>query len=309
MRENNRYVIVNTERTRKRRKKRQLCLTIAVITVMLMAGVTVCATELSKKTVHITVDDSESGKEQAMETLETLQNAQRVQEAQVIPEEEDDVEENVERKPITKDGYDYSRPVPESEAVDNDYFDDAVFIGDSRTEGLILYTGLSNAISYTHKGLMVDTVFTKPVINMNGEKLSVMDALWQTDFSKVYIMLGINETGWPYNDVFIEKYGKVIDEIKTINPDALIYVQDILPVTDRVSQTHSYVKNKKINEFNVLIRKMAEEKKVYSIDAGSVVSDVSGCLPEEAAIDGIHLKKPYCEKWLEYLKTHTVTEE
>ena len=114
MRENNRYVIVNTERTRKRRKKRQLCLTIAVITVMLMAGVTVCATELSKKTVHITVDDSESGKEQAMETLETLQNAQRVQEAQVIPEEEDDVEENVERKPITKDGYDYSRPVPES---------------------------------------------------------------------------------------------------------------------------------------------------------------------------------------------------
>lgn len=34
-------------------------------------------------------------------------------------------------------------------------------------------------------------------------------------------MLGINETGWPYNDIFIEKYGKVIDEIKRIKPDAI----------------------------------------------------------------------------------------
>ena len=204
--------------------------------------------------------------------------------------------------------YDYARPVPESLPVEDSYFDDAVFIGDSRTEGLILYTGLSNAISYTNKGLMVDTVFTKPVINMDGEKLSVMDALRRTDFSKVYIMLGINETGWPYNSVFIEKYGQIIDEIRQINPDATIYVQEILPVTEEVSQTHSYVKNEKIDAYNTLIRQMAEEKQVYYIDAGKAVEGADGSLPEEAAMDGIHLKQPYCEKWLAYLKTHTVTE-
>lgn len=203
--------------------------------------------------------------------------------------------------------FDYSKPVPKSEIVENSYFDDAVFIGDSRTEGFILYTGLTNAISYTNKGLTVDTVFTKPVINKNGDKISVMDALRQTDFSKVYIMLGINETGWPYNNIFIEKYEKIIDEIKAINPDATIYVEEILPVTDKVSQTHSYVKNEKIKEYNALIRQMAEEKKIYYIDTGKAVADTNGSLPENAAIDGIHLKKSYCEKWLEYLKTHTVT--
>lgn len=48
---------------------------------------------------------------------------------------------------------------------------------------------------------------------------------------------------------------------------------------------------------------------VYYIDTGAAVADDSGCLPEDAAIDGIHLKKPYCDKWLDYLKTHTVQPE
>ncbi len=203
--------------------------------------------------------------------------------------------------------YDYTKTVPESDVVDNDYFDDAVFIGDSRTEGMILNTGLSNAISYVNKGLMVDTVFTEPVINKEGEKLSVMDALRQTDFRKVYIMLGINETGWAHSDIFVERYCEIIDEIKNINPQAVIYVQEILPVTDDVSKTHSYINNKKINEYNTLIRKMAEDKHIYFIDVANAVSDENGCLPVDAAVDGIHLNKNYCEKWLEYLKTHTVT--
>lgn len=215
--------------------------------------------------------------------------------------------EKMDMKPLPETGYDYANPVPTTDTVGNEYFDDAVFIGDSRTEGLLLNTGLTNAIAYTHKGLMVDTVLTKPVINMNGDKISVMDALRQTAFTKVYIMFGVNETGWPYNDIFIEKYGKVIDEIKNINPDAIIYVQEILPVTESISRTHRYVKNEKINEFNKMIRGMAEEKHIYYVAAGSAVADGNGCLPEDAATDGIHLKKSYCEKWLEYLKSHTVT--
>ena len=33
-------------------------------------------------------------------------------------------------------------PVPESALVEDTYFDDAVFLGDSRTDGLRLYSGL-----------------------------------------------------------------------------------------------------------------------------------------------------------------------
>lgn len=203
--------------------------------------------------------------------------------------------------------YDFSRPVPLSAPVDNSYFDDAVFIGDSRTEGLITNTGLTGTTAYTYKGLMVDTAFTKPVIRRGENKVSVMDALKTTAFSKVYIMFGVNETGWPYNDVFIEQYGKIIDAVREINPDAVIYVQEIIPVTNQISATHSYIRNGKIAEFNRLLRQMSQEKQVYFIDTASAVAASDGSLPADAAFDGIHLKRDYCKKWLDYLKNHTVS--
>lgn len=207
----------------------------------------------------------------------------------------------------TEGAYDFTQPVPESDKVDESYFDDAVFIGDSRTEGFINASGLSNTTAYAQKGLMVDSVFTSPVIDMNGSKVTVMEALERTSFNKVYVMLGINETGWPYESVFIDKYKILIDKIKEINPSAKIYIQSILPVSSKVSSTHSYVKNEKISQYNELIQAMTEEENVYYVNVREAVADSSGALPEEAAVDGIHLKKDYSLKWLEYLEKHTVS--
>ena len=37
--------------------------------------------------------------------------------------------------------YDFSAPVPVNDPVENSYFEDAAFIGDSRTDGFLLYSG------------------------------------------------------------------------------------------------------------------------------------------------------------------------
>lgn len=203
--------------------------------------------------------------------------------------------------------YDFTKPVPVSTAADISYFNDSVFIGDSRTEGFILNLNLSQIHAYTQKGLMVNTVFTEPVIELDDRMVTVMDAVRETSFSKVYIMLGINELGWGYSSKFIEKYGQIIDEIRTINPDAVIYIQSLLPVSQTVSETHNYVKNDKIKEYNILLAQLAAEKKVFFLDTAAAVIDENGCLPDDAATDGIHLKKAYCEKWLQYLQTHTIS--
>lgn len=193
--------------------------------------------------------------------------------------------------------------------VGDDYFKDAVFIGDSRTEGFMLNNGLTAKItSYTHKGLTVDTIFTDRVINMNGKKLTIMEALKETSFSKIYIMLGINETGWIYSDIFINKYAKIIDEIKNINPKCTIYIQSIIPVTEQVSNEHKYIKNSKIEEYNSMIKKMADEKNIYYLNIQESMINQNGTLPDDAATDGIHLNKKYCEKWIEYLKNHAIGE-
>ncbi len=202
--------------------------------------------------------------------------------------------------------YDYSQPVPLSPAVDNSYFDDAVFIGDSRTEGMITATGLYNTTAFTHQGLTVDTAFKDLVVCIDGQYYTVVDALNHTNFNKVYIMLGINETGWIYSSKFIEGYGRIIDAVRSANPNAQIYIQEILPVSNSVSSTHDYIKNSKIDEYNQLLRQLAAEKQVYFIDTASAVAAEDGSLPEDAAVDGIHMKNSYCRKWLDYLMTHTV---
>ncbi len=209
---------------------------------------------------------------------------------------------------VTTDTFDYSRPVPAADiAVADDYFQDSVFIGDSRTEAFQMFSGPQNAVYYHSNGLKVDTIFTKEVIKkVNEQKITIMEALRQKHFRKVYIMLGINELGWAYSDLFIKKYGEVVAEIKNIEPEVLIYVQSILPVSEERSQNDEIYNNTNIGKYNELIQQMAAEESLCYLDVAQCVTDEEGNLYSDASTDGIHLNKTYCDLWLDYLKLHYV---
>ena len=106
--------------------------------------------------------------------------------------------------------------------------------------------------------------------------------------------------------MFIDDYAAIIDALREINPDVQIYVQSILPVTREKSETDSIYNNPRIDVFNSYLRDMCQDKEVYYLDVAEAVRDNDGVLPEDAATDGVHLSREYCEKWLAYLKTHTV---
>ena len=189
--------------------------------------------------------------------------------------------------------------------VADSYFDDAAFIGDSRTQGLQLYTGLPNATFYATQGLMVDTFFSKKFVKAGGGKITIPDAMRNQTFKKVYIMLGVNELGWVYEKVFIQKYGEVVDKVKELQPDAKVYVQSILPVTKAKSDGDAIYNNTKISRYNELIEQMCREKGVTYLHVADAVGLDNGALPAGSATDGVHLNREYCYKWLDYLKTHT----
>ncbi len=195
--------------------------------------------------------------------------------------------------------------VPESEAVDDSYFDDAVFIGNSRTEGLKMYSGLSNATFITEVGLTVDSIFTDYCNISGGGKARAFDQLASMEFGKVYIMLGMNELGWVYESVFKEDYGKIIDKIREINPDATIYIQSIMPVSKWKDSTDDVYTIANVERLNAQLRDLADEKEVWYVDVAAGVMDEDGYLPYEATGDGVHLTPEYCVKWMDYLRTHT----
>lgn len=179
------------------------------------------------------------------------------------------------------------------------------FIGDSRTQAFLMYAGLKDVTDYTNIGLMVDTAITKKFItNSRGEKITILDDLAYSNIDTVYIMLGINELGWVYSSIFIQKYEELIDKIHEIKPNCEVIVQSIIPVTKTKSDNDAIYNNPKIVEYNKLIKEMADRKNIQYIDLVPVLADENCNLPEDASTDGIHLNKEYCLKWLECLQNN-----
>ena len=205
--------------------------------------------------------------------------------------------------------YDFSRPAPEGEAVDNGYFDDAAFVGDSRTDGFMLYSGIGTGKNLTSNGLSIFRLAEKKALTIEGEKYTLLEALALEEYGKVYISLGINELGYNNDKGFYRSYCAAIDEIRRLQPKAVIYVQGLIPVNEAQvmdSTGRDYLANDHLRVYNDLLRQAAEEKQVVYLDLYSEFADENGILPEEDSRDGVHLKKPACQRWLEYLKTHTV---
>lgn len=201
-------------------------------------------------------------------------------------------------------------PVPESEAVEDAYFEDAVFLGDSRTEGFHLYSGLESGTYFYAVGATVESVFTKNVWPADGkEKVPLLDALAETACGKVYLMLGINELGWSKKETFHDQYAKVIDRVREDHPEAEIVLQTILPVSAKQDAKGSYVNNARIGVYNQVIRALAEEKDCALVDVAEALAGEDGCLPKELNFDGVHLNPAGCKIWLDYLRTHSLSKK
>lgn len=201
---------------------------------------------------------------------------------------------------------DASPVVEESQPVEDTYFDDVLFLGDSRTEGFHLYSGLKTGSYLYATGATVESVFTKSVNTPVG-KLPMLDALARMDCGKIYVMLGVNELGWNGTDIFRNQTAKMIQRIQADHPDATIVIQSILPVSAKQDAKGSYVNNQRINAYNQVLQELAEEYGLVYLNVAEAVSDENGYLRADWNFDGVHLNKAGCQAWLDYLRTHPVT--
>ena len=222
------------------------------------------------------------------------------------PEALPQVEESVAEEPSTvAEGPVWEGPVPESERVEDTYFDDAVFLGDSRTDGLRIYGGMNHGTYLQFTGATVESVFTKEVETPVGT-MTLLDALAQMECGKIFVMLGVNELGWNGTDIFRNQSAVLIQRLKEDHPDAEIVIQSILPVSAEIDGEGRYVNNQRINAYNQVWLELAEEFGVSYVNVAESVADAEGRLPKELCYDGVHLNKAGCRQWLAYLRTHAV---
>lgn len=193
--------------------------------------------------------------------------------------------------------------------VDDSYFDDAVFIGDSRTVGMYEYGGLEETSTfYASTGLTIYKMFDSAIVSVLGQKkkITVEEALSEKQFAKIYLMIGINEMGTGTVESFMKAYGEAVQHLQELQPDAIIYLQAIMKVTTERSEQGDYITNEGIEARNEEIAKLADDEKIFYLDVNPLICDETGGMVASYTYDGVHLKAQYIPIWLDFLKEHAV---
>ena len=199
---------------------------------------------------------------------------------------------------------DKTKPVPLQPMVGNDFFKDAMFVGDSITTGIDLYGIVKNAPVIAYTGINTSTILTRKVIRTSAGKVTFLDAMKKYNPKHIYIMLGINGINFQSKTKFISGYREFVTKVKAQHPNAIIYLQSILPVTAKKSSGN--FANSNINSYNAAIAALATELNVYYLNVAESFKDANGNMPSKASSDGIHFGTAYYKRWIEYLKRHTV---
>lgn len=197
---------------------------------------------------------------------------------------------------------------PEFYHADVSYFDDALFIGDSRTVGLYEYGGLGNAEVFAHSGMSIYKVFNEEFELQSGEKVTLETALQTKQFGKIYIMLGINELGYDF-DQTVERFNEAIALIRELQPDALIFIQANLHITNAKSEDSELFNNTNIDLFNQAVGELADGKSIFYLDVNPLYDDEDGGLSEEFTTDHAHILGKYYVDWVDFILQNAVKVE
>lgn len=288
------------KKRRQRRPGRFLSILILVFAVLVVFEGKLLISIFSKETLEnqVSAEVSELLKDSTPETdTETTTDT-------ALAETEETPETKQTEPPIVSEAV-----VPkQSVAVDDSFFSDAAFIGDSRMEGFRNQSGISEGTFLTGVGMNVGDIFSTQYINMYNEMITVYQALYNTGYKKIYIMLGTNNLGEPDFDNFKEKYRVCLGEIKKQVPSAEIYVMSVVYVEESKVTTGDYVNNKNISAVNEKILELCEENDYHYLNVNEVLSDGNQALIEGASSDGIHIYEKYCKIWLDYLRTHYISD-
>lgn len=190
--------------------------------------------------------------------------------------------------------------------ADDHYFDDALFIGDSRIEGMCFFSNLGGAEFCYKEGLTARKLFDEKIATKSSSFETVTDLLSNRQFKKIYMMLGINELGYDNQEKFAQKYAENLNVIRQLQPDCKIIILGIMNVTAEYSNKDNVFNNDNINARNVAISALADGVNTFYFDLNPVITDETGGICQGYTWDGIHLKAEYYHLCDEFLKARGI---
>lgn len=192
------------------------------------------------------------------------------------------------REPATEAVIEETQPVetePPVIEVEESWFDDALFIGDSRMVGLQRHGRLGEADYFCAIGMSYFNLKDFHCKDTSFYWGTNLDYLLKTrTYGKVYIALGMNGSGNP-----LDMTGVIVDEtiqkIREYQPDAKIILHAIIGVGPTKEASAWYFENDILYAINEVYASKADGETVFYIDPNDWMTDEEG-----------HLLSDYCDE-------------
>lgn len=184
-----------------------------------------------------------------------------------------------------------------------DYFDNVLFIGDSRMAGVQESGGVDNATIFAFVGASVYNIHSKQAYVNNGYGyMSLKSLLAARQFERVYISLGINEIGCAKGDI-VARFASIINEVFAASPNACVIIIANIHMTANASANSAEGSNADLDTLNMMLAGLADGERIFYVDPNELLDDAYGNLNSSYSEDGIHLYSEYSAMYANWLKT------
>lgn len=184
-----------------------------------------------------------------------------------------------------------SGKLAETSYVKSDYFDNTLFLGDSRTVALKKYGFIREENTFAVNGIshigFLSQQFTDSVTGITGDIFSIVK---ERKPEKIYIALGVNGVAYLSRSEFMKDYEKLVNNLMEASPESKIIVQCILPVNEATyTGANKNLNNANIDAINAELLKLTEDKGIFYLDIASEMKDANNQLMDVYDVgDGLH---------------------
>ncbi len=198
-------------------------------------------------------------------------------------------------------------PTPDLSPLPDDWFDDAVFFGDSVTVTLEKYCLASGDLGEAqflgeYSYCLRDALTGDRSIWFEGKPYLPKDVLPLTGARKVFVLLGNNDLAYHGGvDDLMERWELFVAGLREQSPDAVIFIESALPVF-HISEREGW-NNALFDAYNARLRAFCEERGCVFVELAPYFKDENNCLTPAYCSDSFcHLTQEAIGIWVEQLK-------
>lgn len=123
---------------------------------------------------------------------------------------------------------------------------------------------------------------------------------------KIFLLVGVNDISHHLTaDSVANAIAKVVDKIREESPDTKLYMQTLLPINESFKRYKNLNgKTNEVGKVNVLIKKIAKERKLKCIDLYPLFLSNEGVLEPSITKDGLHINRQGYNIWIKAIKKY-----